>query len=32
MLGIKLYKRIREKRGWDKAEKEVLKNDENSLQ
>ena len=24
MLGIKLYKRIREKRGWDKAEKEVL--------
>jgi putative membrane protein len=32
MLGIKLYKRIREKRGWDKAEKEVLKNDENSIQ
>jgi putative membrane protein len=32
MLGIKLYKRIREKRGWDKAEKEVLKNDENSPQ
>jgi putative membrane protein len=24
MLGIKLYKRIREKRGWDKAEKEIL--------
>jgi putative membrane protein len=24
MLGIKLYKRIREKKGWDKAEKEVL--------
>ncbi|MGK0458887.1 MAG: putative membrane protein [Polaribacter sp.] len=32
MLGIKLYKRIREKRGWDKAEKEVLNNDENSIQ
>ena len=30
MLGIKLYKRIREKRGWDKAEKEVLKSDENT--
>jgi putative membrane protein len=24
MLGIKLYKRIREKKSWDKAEKEVL--------
>ena len=24
MLGIKLYKRIREKRNWDKAEKKVL--------
>ena len=28
MLGIKLYKRIREKRGWDKAVKEVLESDE----
>ncbi|MEJ6674446.1 MAG: CopD family protein [Flavobacteriales bacterium] len=28
MLGIKLYKRIREKRGWDKAAKEVLESDE----
>jgi putative membrane protein len=26
MLGIKLYKRIREKKSWDKAEKEVLEN------
>ena len=32
MLGIKLYKRIREKKSWDKAEKEVLNNDENSIQ
>jgi putative membrane protein len=32
MLGIKLYKRIREKRGWDKAEKEILKSDKNSVQ
>ena len=24
MLGIKLYKKIREKKSWDKAEKEVL--------
>ena len=32
MLGIKLYKRIREKRGWDKAEKEVLESDKNSIQ
>jgi len=31
MLGIKLYKRIREKRGWDKAEKEVLESDENEI-
>jgi putative membrane protein len=31
MLGIKLYKRIREKRGWDKAEKEILKSDKNSV-
>jgi putative membrane protein len=29
MLGIKLYKRIREKRGWDKTEKEILERDEN---
>ncbi|QNM86981.1 CopD family protein [Polaribacter haliotis] len=28
MLGIKLYKRIREKKSWDKAEKEVLESDE----
>jgi putative membrane protein len=28
MLGIKLYKRIREKRSWEKAEKEVLKSDD----
>jgi putative membrane protein len=27
MLGIKLYKRIREKRSWDKAEKEILNQD-----
>jgi putative membrane protein len=26
MLGIKLYKRIREKKSWDKVEKEVLEN------
>jgi len=32
MLGIKLYKRIREKRGWDKTEKEVLESDKNSIQ
>lgn len=31
MLGIKLYKRIREKKSWDKAEKEVLESDENKL-
>jgi len=30
MLGIKLYKRIREKKSWDNAEKEVLK-DQNNL-
>ena len=30
MLGIKLYKKIREKKSWDKAEKEVLKSDEAS--
>jgi putative membrane protein len=29
MLGIKLYKRIREKRGWDKTEKEILESDKN---
>tara|TARA_R110002049_G_scaffold82223_6_gene209287 strand:- start:3301 stop:3897 length:597 start_codon:yes stop_codon:yes gene_type:complete len=28
MLGIKLYKKIREKRSWEKAEKEVLESDE----
>jgi putative membrane protein len=27
MLGIKLYKRIREKKSWEKAEKEVLEED-----
>ena len=26
MLGIKFYKKIREKKSWDKAEKEVLEN------
>ena len=35
MLSIKLYKRIREKKSWDKAEKEVLEevktNDNSSL-
>ena len=30
MLGIKLYKKIREKKSWEKAEKEVLKSDEAS--
>lgn len=29
MLAIKLYKKIREKKSWDKAEKEVLENDKN---
>ncbi|WP_298778812.1 CopD family protein [uncultured Polaribacter sp.] len=29
MLGIKLYKKIREKKSWEKAEKEVLENNEN---
>jgi len=28
MLGIKVYKRIRAKNSWEKAEKEVLENDE----
>jgi putative membrane protein len=28
MLGIRLYKKIREKRSWEKAEKEALKSDE----
>ncbi len=33
MLGIKLYKKIREKRSWEKAEKEVLEKDKkNSIQ
>jgi putative membrane protein len=27
MLGIRLYKKIREKRSWEKAEKEVLESD-----
>lgn len=27
MLGIKLYKKIREKKSWEKAEKEVLENE-----
>jgi putative membrane protein len=27
MLGIRLYKRIREKKSWEKAEKEVLEED-----
>ena len=30
MLGIKLYKTIRENKSWEKAEKEVLESDENS--
>jgi len=32
MLGIKLYKTLREKKNWEKAEKEILEKDENSLQ
>ena len=32
MLGIKLYKTIREKKNWEKAEKEVLAEDENKIQ
>jgi len=32
MLGIKLYKTIREKKNWEKAEKEILEEDENILQ
>jgi putative membrane protein len=32
MLGIKLYKTIRENKSWEKAEKEVLESDENSGQ
>ena len=32
MFGIKLYKTIREKKSWEKAEKEVLESDENSGQ
>lgn len=31
MLGIKLYKRIREKKSWDKAEKEVLESDDEKI-
>jgi putative membrane protein len=30
MLSIRLYKRIREKNSWDKAEKEVLENNNNT--
>ena len=30
MLGIRLYKKIREKKSWEKAEKEVLESDENN--
>lgn len=30
MLGIKIYKRIREKKSWEKVEKEVLDSDESS--
>ena len=29
MLGIRLYKKIREKKSWEKAEKEVLESDKN---
>ena len=32
ILGIKLYKTLREKKNWEKAEKEILEEDENSLQ
>ena len=32
MLCIKLYKRIREKKSWDKAEKEVLEKDKNNIE
>ena len=31
MLGIKLYKSIREKKSWEKAEKEILDEDRDSL-
>jgi putative membrane protein len=30
MLAIKLYKRIREKRSWEKAEKEILEGNKNN--
>ena len=32
MLCIKLYKNIREKKSWDKAEKEVLEKGKNSIE
>ncbi|MGY0407741.1 MAG: CopD family protein [Polaribacter sp.] len=32
LLGVKLYKRIREKKSWEKAEKEVLENNDDSVQ
>ena len=32
MLGIKLYKTIREKKNWEKTEKEVLEEEEESVQ
>lgn len=31
MLGIKLYKKIREKRSWEKSEHRILKNDKNNV-
>jgi putative membrane protein len=31
MLGIKLYKKIREKRSWEKSENTILKNDKNNV-
>ena len=31
MLGIKLYKKIREKKSWEKAEKEVLESDDEKI-
>jgi len=31
MLGIRLYKKIREKRSWEKNEKKILKKDKNDF-
>jgi putative membrane protein len=31
MLAIKLYKKIREKRSWEKSENTILKNDKNNV-